>query len=797
MLGGVTVIFGLARVRFDMDLFSLLPEDLPLVEGLKLYQREFGSSQELIVSLRAPDAETAERAARSLAKTIERSGLAAHVLWQSPLQDEQQLAGLVAYLWFNQPPERFRALTERFRDAGLEAALDHALERMASSLAPQEIGRLGRDPYALTDILQQASTLPTAAEAAGNPFASPDGRFRVVLLAPPFENPDFGRLRQWTREVRALSRGWQRERPADSSVRLRLTGNPALIAESGSALLRDIRWAAASTLVLVACLFWLAHRSWRPLAQLVLLLLTVLACTTALGGLLLGDVNVVSLGFAAILLGLAADYGMILYQELRSHARPSTAGHGSVVASILWAAATTAGAFFMLTRSSLPGVTQLGLLVGLGILVAAAIMLVGFLGPTRLRLPRNSARMPGPGLTSTRAAARWSPRIAWGITLTVAAAALLVLQFRGLPVVDYGAGELGFPRAEGRAALAEVERELGPRAEALWLIVSGADEGQVSRRLQRVAPVLERAVAGGVLARYALPAALVPRPEAQQRNRAALTWLAGRQDAARDAALAAGFTAESLRLTENVFSAWDRIPVAGQVVWPQGSGVDWILRQFSARSDGRLLVLGRVEASAAATDAELASLAGEIQSAAEARLVGWSLLSDSLLRAMQQDVQRVLIPLGLVLLLLLWAAFRNLREIVLSLATLALSFVVLLAFMSLVGWRWNLMNVMALALLLGTGVDYSIHIQLALQRHGGNILQVRRTVGRAILLCGASTASGFGALAFASNVGLASLGRVCATGIVAAGAIAVFLLPGWWRTFRPSPRGDRLVEEER
>jgi hypothetical protein len=37
--------------------------------------------------------------------------------------------------------------------------------------------------------------------------------------------------------------------------------------------------------------------------------------TLALGGLILGAINVVSMGFAAILLGLAVDYAVVHYQE--------------------------------------------------------------------------------------------------------------------------------------------------------------------------------------------------------------------------------------------------------------------------------------------------------------------------------------------------------------------------------------------------------------------------------------------------------------------------------------------------
>ena len=108
----------------------------------------------------------------------------------------------------------------------------------------------------------------------------------------------------------------------------------------------------------------------------------------------------------------------------------------------------------------------------------------------------------------------------------------------------------------------------------------------------------------------------------------------------------------------------------------------------------------------------------------------------------------------------------------------------LFAAMAVFGWSWNLMNITALPLLLGVGVDYSIHIQLALQRYGGDLHKVRRSVGNAILLCGASTAAGFGSLGFASNPGLASLGRVAALGIVIACVSAVFLLPVWWSSWR-------------
>jgi len=99
---------------------------------------------------------------------------------------------------------------------------------------------------------------------------------------------------------------------------------------------------------------------------------------------------------------------------------------------------------------------------------------------------------------------------------------------------------------------------------------------------------------------------------------------------------------------------------------------------------------------------------------------------------------------------------------------------------------------MALPLMLGAGVDYTIFIQLALRRHGGDLGLVRRSVGRALMLCGGTAMAGFGSLGFSSNPGMASLGRVCAVGIGANMIISVFLLPAWWVWLNQKAKGKRL-----
>src|SRR5262252_1182897 len=105
----VPAVLGLMRLRFDVEIFDLLPSDLAVVKGLKLYEEHFANARELIITIKAKDAEQGENAARALAQRLkQRTDLASSVLWEPPwLEHPEQAAELLAYLWFNQPPSVF------------------------------------------------------------------------------------------------------------------------------------------------------------------------------------------------------------------------------------------------------------------------------------------------------------------------------------------------------------------------------------------------------------------------------------------------------------------------------------------------------------------------------------------------------------------------------------------------------------------------------------------------------------------------------------------------------------------
>ena len=83
-------------------------------------------------------------------------------------------------------------------------------------------------------------------------------------------------------------------------------------------------------------------------------------------------------------------------------------------------------------------------------------------------------------------------------------------------------------------------------------------------------------------------------------------------------------------------------------------------------------------------------------------------------------------------------------------------------------------------MLLGTGLDYSLHLTFALRRERGDLRAVYRGTGMAIVFCALTTAIAFGSLTLASNQAIQQLGTVVSIGALVLAFFAVGILPGLW-----------------
>ena len=798
----IPVAVGFFRLRFDVDVLNLLPDDVPTVRGLKLYQKHFANARELIITLRASDAEASESAARSLAQTLRgATNLVRTVHWQPPwLEQPAQFAELIGYLWLNQPPALFGELTNRLAPANVAATLAEMRERLATSMSPTDLAGFGYDPYGLLRLPESTSGGPGRSGQGEELFGSADGTFRLMFVEARGVLVNYRQCQAWIDAVKQVIERWRAENPAQK-VKFQFTGRPAFEAEIAGSMEGDMTASVGITSVIIAVLFWLAHRRITPMLWLLALLAVILAATLALGGLIFGAVNVVSLGFAGILLGLAVDYGVVHYQEaIASPDATIPEIRRAIGPSIFWAAITTISAFLVLNFGGLPGLAQLGSLVAVGVGLSALVMLFAFLPPLfRDRMKKREAQIKAgtfvpeafattQGVSS--AASRGWAKLVYAATAVAFLVAVLILA-RGWPHLDRSSNALRPRNSTAYAALDEIKAHITQGREPLWLMTTSRDVATITARLQRAMPLLERAVSNRHLASFTLPTPIWPQPEFQRGNRAGAAFLVTQREALCVAAQAAGFSSNSCVLTENILNTWQAALNANGVFWPTNDASRWVFDKVIARSGDDLLALGLVSlpTNAVTTPRAVAVWADELTR--EGFLVsGWELLGASVLERVQKTMPLVVVPMIALVMLTLWLAFRRPTEILLSMAVMGFSGLLLLAVMRSAGWSWNLLNLMALPLLLGTGVDYSIFMQLALRRHRGDLLASYRSVGRALLLCGGTAVAGFASLAWSANAGMASLGQVCAVGIGGNMLISVCLLPVWWRRFAGSGRGN-------
>ncbi len=625
-------------------------------------------------------------------------------------------------------------------------------------------------------------------------FASSDGKFRLLYVQSAVDLTSYRSCESWLKSIHAVMDEMKTGPSKEDwkGVVVRLTGRPVFVEEIATSMQHDMSHSIVGTSMIIALLFWLTHRRLWPMAWLLALLGVILIATLALGGLVLGTISVVSMGFAAILLGLAVDYAVVHYQEALAHPAMTVPEIRRAIApSILWAAITTMSAFLVLNLGGLPGLAQLGTLVAIGIGVAALVMVMIYLPPLFPgRRKANPAQSPfrwwnffiasqEPPLVGIAPSEQRSRRVSLWLTCLILLAAGAVLCVKQ-PGLDRSGNALQPHLGEAQGTLDEMTTQLGLPAQPIWLIISGRDEAQVYQRLSQAKDLLDGAVSNRLIGRYLLPDALWPRAEYQAANRQASAILGKKGPLLHDAALGAGFNTNALVLTEQLVRVWARAGASTNVIWPTNHVSQWLLKRFVARTPEECLVMGLIYPATNKVEAMgLMDLSTQL-SHKGAFLSGWELLGSATLKRVQAKMGIVVAPMIVLVLLSLWLAFRRTTEILLGLAVLALSGLCLLATMSLAGWSWNLMNLMALPLMLGTGVDYTLFIQLALRRHGGDLVAVRRSVGRALMLCGATAVAGFGSLGWSSNPGMASLGKVCAAGIGANMLISVFLLPAWW-----------------
>ncbi len=759
---GLSVI-GLTRLRFETDILEVLPRDMPSIEALKISQKYFDNDQQVALLLQSKDEEIFEEDVAELVGVLREKLAPAQVLYKSEFEEDPKSFGnALAEIWRYAPPGEVAALEKRLLDEpSLTAHLESVKANIANSFDQEKSTMAAYDPLGF---LQHAAMREFIGSELS--FQSEDSKSWIILIGSPEQTMDYHKHDAWLTRIRAAANGWPGLEELD--LKYGLTGGPVFNAEIGAGMEKDMSGTITITSVLIGLLFLLIQRHPGQLFVISLFMGLSFLITLGAGGWVFGTLNLVSVGFAAILLGLVIDYAVVILRESAEGSLTSRELRKEIAPGILWAAFTTAVVFGLLTLSTFHGVRQLGGLIVIGLISGAGVMLIFtpmFVGKFPSKPPRHLLKAPFAGKT-----------VAGLVMAASFVFAIIVFAVKGEPAVSFNFSMVQPSNSEAAATFEKIKLRFPAWSDRnLQLIAQSRTWEGLGDAAKKTAVELAKLKDEGKVTSYQWPVALVPNQSFEEENHASLKNIASERESILNKVQEGGFTEQGTALDRMVLESLEE-PASDDPIGELAK------QSIAVAPDGRKFLSGNVMVSEEVTEQNSGKLS--CLNSEHTTLTSWAVIQADLLPSVRSDFQMIFIPATIVLLLTLVLVFRSVRDAALSIAVLLAVLALVNAFVVLTGQAWNFLSGMAIPLIVGTGIDYSIHIIFSLRRNGGDLAKVWNGVGKAICFCGLSTAIGFGSLLFASNEMLRSMGMLCSLGVLLTTFLSLLVIPGLWQRTR-------------
>ena len=244
-------------------------------------------------------------------------------------------------------------------------------------------------------------------------------------------------------------------------AKVHLTGQVQLDDEEFATVAEGMVAGLVGSLLLVTLWLTLAVRSWRVVLPIVVTLVVGLLLTTGFAAVAVGTLNLISVAFAILFVGIAVDFAIQFSVRFRAQSPEATGKEGMYEAlrmtgeetghQILVAALATSAGFLAFTPTAFLGVAQLGLIAGIGMLVA--FVCTTTLLPALLCICRPPLNCPSMGYAwmkpvdaQIRHHRKWLLAF-FGVVAVIGLALVPSLQFDGDPLHTKN------PNSEGMRAL--------------------------------------------------------------------------------------------------------------------------------------------------------------------------------------------------------------------------------------------------------------------------------------------------------------------------------------------------------
>lgn len=592
---------------------------------------------------------------------------------------------------------------------------------------------------------------------------------------------------------------------AEYGAHIRLTGEQPLADDEFASVQQGAALNGIITAIVVLVILWLALRSGRLIGAVLVTLVVGLVVTAALGLMMIGSLNMLSVAFMVLFVGLGVDFGVqfgVKYREERFQDNRLDAAILKTARLIglplTLAAIAVAESFFSFMPTAYRGLSELGQIAGVGMFVAYFANMT--LLPALISVFKPKGERASPGFAFLAPVDTWLAEhrkpVLIGTLVVVLGASPLLLHLR----FDFNPLHLKDPHTESMATLIALKNSpVISINDVSVLAPSLAEADQIAVKLAKL-PEVARAVTLSSLipedqqqklmlissAAQQLMPALTQRPASPVTDQVRADTL---KRAANQLALAAGDhpgpgAAEAKHLSDSLmklaaaspatrdraerafslpltlaFAQLERLlqptPITRENLPPEMVR-DWVAPGGQAIVDVAPRVPPGVDAN---DDAMLARFSHAVKKA-EPRAIGGpiSILHSAnviILAFLQAAAWSVLL-----ITVLLWITLRHFGDVLRTLIPLLVSALVTLELCVVFGIQLNFANIIALPLMLGVGVAFKIYFVMAWRAGQTGLLHSSLT--HAVLFSAATTATAFGSLWLSHHPGTSSMGKLLA-----------------------------------
>jgi uncharacterized protein len=600
-------------------------------------------------------------------------------------------------------------------------------------------------------------------------------------------------------------------------ARVRLSGSVPMADEEFATVQQGALANAIGTIVIVLTILWLALKSARIIVAVFINLSVGLALTAALGLMMVGALNMISVAFAVLFVGLGVDFAIqfsVRYRAERHDVpklRPALIQAAEKIGvPLTLAAAAVAAGFLSFLPTDYRGVSELGEIAGAGMLIAYVTSIT--LLPALITVLNPTGEPEPIGYRALAPVDRFLQEYRIPVIVGTLAVAVLGSPLLYFLTFDFDPIHLRSPQTESISTLLELSGDPRAGINSVNIVTPSLDEAVPAvEKLQKLPQVLQaRTLLSFVpqdqdkklgliqeLGRQLGPSLQKPgssKPPTDSENIAALNGMADQLDKIAGNAKGPGadaarrLAADAVKLAQadeqvrvraqNAFI----VPLETDVAQLRGflgaqrvskDNLPPSLKQQWVEPDGRARI--EIAPKGNTDDTEvLRSFARAVQAAYPNATGGpISILESShtVVRAFFEAGFYALVSIAI----LLWIVLKRFGDVLLTLVPLLLAGIVTLEICVLIGMPLNFANIIALPLLLGVGVAFKIYYIMAWRSGRTDLLQSSLT--RAVIWSALTTATAFGSLWLSQHPGTSSMGKLLALSLVCTLAAAVLFQP--------------------